>query len=374
MTNNPFQKATKTRARLRMAMIGASGNGKTYSALSVASAFGKTAVIDTERGSASKYAGLFDFDVLELMEYHPQKYIDAIRAAAGAGYDVLVIDSLSHAWSGTGGVLEIVDKAAARSQGNKFAGWRDGTPLHNALVDAILNAPMHVIVTMRSKTEYVLDKDERTGKTQPRKVGLAPVQRDGMEYEFDLVGDMDTDNNFVVTKSRIPALSNAVIAKPSRELGETLLQWLNDGADAPPQPATPLQRNSEPAPNTVRGAGIQPTPKFKDPTSEELERIAQGIEEVLEADLVDTPPNLYTCTALVVNKTRTATQFILKAGQTNIPMSDYPALDTLHINGAPLPALQAATYPLEPAWRVQADKVNGAWEVYSVTAPEAEAI
>lgn len=147
--------------------------------------------------------------------------------------------------------------------------------------------------------------------------------------------------------------------------------------EAPAEPLRLIEPSASPdqPSSSVRGAGIpQTTPKLNDPTPEELERIAQGIEEVLEADLVDTPPNLYTCTALVVNKTRTATQFILKAGQTNIPMSDYPALDTLHINGAPLPALQAATYPLDPAWRVQADKVNGAWEVYSVTAPEAEAI
>ena len=284
MSNNPFSKATKTRAKLRMALVGASGNGKTYSALSVASAFGKTAVIDTERGSASKYAGIFNFDVLELTDYHPQKYIDAIKAAAGAGYDVLIIDSLSHAWSGTGGVLEIVDKAAARSQGNKFAGWRDGTPLHNALVDAILNAPLHVIVTMRSKTEYVLEKDERTGKTQPRKVGLAPVQRDGMEYEFDLVGDMDADNTFIVTKSRIPDLHSAVIAKPGVALGETLLAWLSDGAEPPVKPEL---HTEEPLLASVRGAGIpqhaaQPEPPPVVRWSDDEAKLAAFFKSALE--------------------------------------------------------------------------------------------
>src|SRR5690606_34635021 len=107
-----FKKATKSQAKLRMAITGPSGSGKTYTALSVGTPLGRIAVIDTERGSASKYADLFDFDVLELTEYNPRNYIEAIRAACAGGYDVLIIDSLSHAWSGQGGVLELVDRAA----------------------------------------------------------------------------------------------------------------------------------------------------------------------------------------------------------------------------------------------------------------------
>ncbi len=235
MTNNPFKRATKSQAKLRMALMGPSGSGKTFTALSVAATFGKVAVIDTEHGSASKYGDRFVFDVLELADYHPQQYIDAIRAAAEAGgelgspYDVLVIDSLSHAWNGSGGVLEIVDKAAKRSDSkNTFAAWRDATPLHNQLVEALLAAPLHVIVTMRSKTEYVLERDER-GKMTPRKVGLAPVQREGMEYEFDVVAEMDMQNTLVVTKTRIPRLTGKVIPCPGAALGETLKAWLADG-------------------------------------------------------------------------------------------------------------------------------------------------
>lgn len=235
MTQNAFHRATKSQAKLRMALMGPSGSGKTYTALSVAGALGRIAVIDTEHGSASKYGDRFAFDVLELSDYHPQQYIDAIHAAGEAqadgssAYDVLIVDSLSHAWSGAGGVLEIVDRAAKRSDSkNTFAAWRDATPLHNQLVEALLAAPLHLIVTMRSKTEYVLERDER-GKMTPRKVGLAPVQREGMEYEFDVVAEMDMTNTLMVTKTRIPKLTGKVIPTPDGKLGETLKAWLLDG-------------------------------------------------------------------------------------------------------------------------------------------------
>jgi hypothetical protein len=229
-----FQKATKKQAKLRLALIGPSGSGKTYTALTLATHLvpgGRIAVIDTERGSASKYADLFTFDVQEPESFHPRTYIEAIAEAQAAGYDVLVIDSLSHAWMGRDGALELVDKAAKRNpSGNSFAAWRDVTPLHNALVDALLATKLHIIVTMRSKMEYVQEKDER-GKTVIRKVGLQPIQRDGLEYEFDVVGDMDVDNTLVVTKTRCSVLAGAVISKPGKPLADTLAHWL-DGAPA----------------------------------------------------------------------------------------------------------------------------------------------
>lgn len=247
---NPFAPATKAQSKLRLSLMGPSGSGKTYTALSLAATFvadltvyghenlghsrtnGHVAVIDTERGSASKYADLFTFDVLELSDYHPQHYINALRSAEQNGYDVVVIDSLSHAWNATGGVLDMVDKAAKRSQSNNsFAAWRDVTPLHHALVDAILNCSCHVIVTMRSKTEYVLEKDERTGKNVPRKVGLGPVQRDGIEYEFDIAGELDVDNNLVVTKTRCSQLQGVVVNRPGAELAQTIQAWLSAGIE-----------------------------------------------------------------------------------------------------------------------------------------------
>ena len=254
---NPFQKATKERARLRLALIGPSGSGKTYTSLQVGTALkngGRVALVDTERGSASKYADLFDFDVLELETFEPQNYIRAIEAASGAGYDVLILDSLSHAWAGVGGILSFVDTETMKSKSrNAYTeGWRKATPLHNRLVDAMIQADLHLIVTMRAKTEYVMETDQR-GKTAPRKVGMAPVQRDGLEYEFDVVGDMDLDNNLVVSKTRCPALTGKMFAKPGDDLAGILNGWLMDGTEPAPRKAPEPTPAPEPAPTATNG-------------------------------------------------------------------------------------------------------------------------
>ena len=227
-----FQKATKKSARLRMALIGVAGAGKTYTALSIAQNLGdRVAVVDTERGSASKYSDQFNFDVMEIESYGPKTYVDAIKAAEEAGYDVLIIDSLSHAWAGKDGALEMVDRAAKRSQaGNTFGAWRDVSPLHNQMVDAIVSSRIHVIATMRAKTEYVQEKDPKSGRTTVRKIGLAPVQRDGLEYEFDVVATLDSDNNLIVGKTRCPAIAGAVVNKAGKEIARSLKNWLTDGA------------------------------------------------------------------------------------------------------------------------------------------------
>jgi hypothetical protein len=230
-----FQKATKKQSKLRMAIDGPSGSGKTFTGLTFACALangGRVAVIDTERGSASKYADMFDFDVLELDNYHPQQYIDGIQAAEDAGYDVILIDSLSHAWEGEGGVLDLHDQATKRTGGNNsWAAWKDITPIHRNLVDAMLQSKCHVIVTMRSKMEYVQGADDK-GKAIIKKVGMAPVQRQGMEYEFDIVADMDTDHNMIVSKSRCFAVADAVVSKPTAAWFQAVKTWLTDGAPA----------------------------------------------------------------------------------------------------------------------------------------------
>lgn len=238
-----FKKAVKSSARLRLALIGPAGSGKTWTSLVVATAFGgRIAVIDTEKGSASKYASDFDFDVLELEEFHPQRYVEAIREAGEAGYTSIVIDSLSHAWVGKGGGLELHDNAVARQKTkNSYTAWSEVTPHHNALVNALVQAKCHVIATMRAKTEYVQEKDER-GRSVVRKVGLAPIQRDGLEYEFDVVGDMDFDNTLVITKSRCPVLANQVIQRPGKDFAATLKAWLGDGPVPDRNPAPPSSK------------------------------------------------------------------------------------------------------------------------------------
>lgn len=213
-----------------MALIGPSGSGKTYTALKLATALvpqGRIAVLDTEHGSASKYAGLFQFDVVELDDFAPENYIAVILAAQRAAYDALVIDSLSHEWVGKGGALELVDRIAAKFKGNSFAAWGEVTPRHNALVEAILASNLHVITTMRAKMEYVIET--RDGKAMPRKVGMAPVQRDGIEYEHDVIGEMDSENTLVITKTRCPVLTGTVWTKPGDDLAVILRDWLSDG-------------------------------------------------------------------------------------------------------------------------------------------------
>ena len=224
-----FAPATKDKAKARIALNGPSGSGKTWTSLVTATALGnRIALIDTERGSASKYAGPrgFAFDTLEMHKHDPRDLVKALASAAAANYDVVIVDSLSHFWSGIGGMLEQVDSAAKRGySGNTFAGWKDAAPLERAMIDALVSFPGHVIVTMRVKTEWVID-----GKT-PRKVGLKPEQRHGIEYEFDIVGDMDHENTMVVSKTRCPDLNGAVIRQPDATFAQTVLAWLEDGAD-----------------------------------------------------------------------------------------------------------------------------------------------
>jgi hypothetical protein len=228
-----FKRATKTQSKLRLALYGPSGSGKTYTSIVIAQALGEpVAVIDTERGTASKYAGdVAEFDVMELTSFEPQRYIAAIGDAAKAGYPTLVIDSLSHAWVGKGGLLDQAD-----AKGGRFDAWRGLTPQHNALIDAILAYRGDVIVTLRSKTEYVVEKDDR-GKNAPRKIGLAPVQKEGLEYEFDVAASLSAENVLTVEKTRCPALRGAIIRNPGVELAATLRAWLSDGA-APAAPTS----------------------------------------------------------------------------------------------------------------------------------------
>lgn len=259
-----FNKAVKHESKLRLAIAGPSGSGKTYTALAIGTALGRVAVVDTESGSASKYGDIFDFDVAEMhAPFHPRKYAEAITAAAGAGYDVIILDSLSHAWFGTGGVLDIVDEVAKRSRsGNTYMAWKEGTPAQNQLIEAIVTAKIHVIGTMRSKTEYALVTDER-GKSAPKKMGMAPIQRDGFEYEFDVMLDMDIDNTGVVTKTRCSALAGRVINKPGSDVAAVLKEWLsgvpmpeavNEQAPAS-EPAQTQQAQKPPAPTDDEPAG-----------------------------------------------------------------------------------------------------------------------
>ncbi len=228
-----FEKAMRKKARLRLALTGPSGSGKTYSALLVAKGIGgRIAVLDTEKGSASLYSDVADFDVLELEPpFAPERFIEAISAAEQAGYDTLVLDSITHEWSGVGGCLELVDTIAkAKFRGNSWSAWSEINPRHRLFLDAILRSPMHIIATMRSKTETA--QVEENGRKKVAKLGMKSEQRDGVEYEFTTVLDIGHETHHAIaSKDRTKLFSNADPVVLSEQTGKQLLNWLESGAD-----------------------------------------------------------------------------------------------------------------------------------------------
>jgi hypothetical protein len=228
-----FRPASKAGRKARLSIQGLSGSGKTWTGLGICHGLseGRTfAVIDTEKGAASLYAGIggIRFDTLAMDRYDPRDLARALDAAAAAGYPTVFVDSLSHFWKGTDGTLDQVEKAKSKYGGNKFAGWKDGTPIQNDMVAAILAYPGHVVASMRSYTEWVLEN----GK--PQRVGMRPEQRKGIEYEFDVAVAMDIDNRLEVLKSRCPSLSRKVFEKPqgARDIAAPLLAWLASAPEA----------------------------------------------------------------------------------------------------------------------------------------------
>jgi hypothetical protein len=236
MTGKPlFQKATRTAQKLKIGLTGPSGAGKTFGGLALAQQLAqgaRFAVIDTENGSASLYADRFGFDTLELQPpYLTAKYTEAVQAAIDAGYSVVLIDSISHQWDGDGGILQRKEEVDARG-GNHFSNWQPFTKEHNAFRAMLLHAPVHLVATMRSKMAY---SQEEGGKKQVKKVGLQPIQRDGMEYEFTLTFDLQMDHKAAASKDRTGLFVGKLTDLTSPKTGEALLDWLST---AEPLPAT----------------------------------------------------------------------------------------------------------------------------------------
>lgn len=229
---NPFKKAERSQAWLKLGLTGPSGSGKTYSALAIASGMAKRiALIDTENRSASLYSDRFEFDILELEPpYEVEKYITAIKAAVEAGYEVLIIDSISHAWAGQGGLLQQKEELDARGASgnarnkNQFSNWAPITKKQEQFMSWILNSDIHLIVTMRSKQEYVIAEGG-----QIRKLGLQPIQRDGAEYELATVLDIAMNHKAVASKDRTSLFSHDTPMDLGPELGRRLIAWLSQG-------------------------------------------------------------------------------------------------------------------------------------------------
>jgi hypothetical protein len=238
-----FKKAERVRAKV--ALIGPSGSGKTYSALRLATGIGgRIALINTEGDRGYVYAGEFSYDILDLAApFTPEKYIEAIAKAEKMGYDVLVIDSGTHEWSGRGGCLEIVDSIPGS---NSYIKWQKVTPRHNAFIDAHLFSKCHIIECLRGKDQYVLESDEK-GKQTPKKVGLGPEQRTNYEYEFMVTLLIDQQTHIPVATKDNSHIFEGKYELLTEEHGKKLLAWCNSGLakplTKPPAPSMPEASN-----------------------------------------------------------------------------------------------------------------------------------
>lgn len=260
-----FSPAKKEQLHLKIAIDGPSGAGKTYSALMLAkglveNGIGKRiGVVDTESGSSTSYAKKFKFDVAKMNPpYDTIKYIQAIEFCVKEGIDVLILDSISHAWSGVGGLLDQKEKLdSIGSNKSGFANWKSISAKQEKFVATILHSPIHIIATMRSKQEYVLTTNDN-GKQVPKKLGLAPVQRDGIEYEFTTVFSIDLETHqAVATKDRTGVFTTPRVIDES--FGKDFADWLKDGVE----PETPkIERIAEDAP-TKTLPNLAPTGQAK---------------------------------------------------------------------------------------------------------------
>lgn len=223
-----LRQATRKQAKIKLALQGPSGSGKTMSALLLAygitNDWNKIAIIDTENHSADLYAHLGSYNVLSLTKpFSPERYISAIELCEQAEMEVIILDSITHEWDGSGGVLDIHQAM----MGNSFTNWSKVTPRHNAFVQKFLQSSCHIIATIRTKQDYVLS--EKNGKMVPEKVGLKGVTREGMDFEFTLVFDLDIKHMAAASKDR----TGLFMDKPERvitpETGRMILQWCNTG-------------------------------------------------------------------------------------------------------------------------------------------------
>ena len=244
-----LKKAQRSKAFLKLGLSSPSGGGKTLGALMIgiglmnikhpeltpAERWNKIAIIDTENGSGELYvntsysgARIGEYSAVTLQPpFEVGKYTDAIELCAQGGIEVCILDSLTHLWTGEGGLLE-QQSAATKRSGNSYTAWRDITPQLTRFVETMLQTPMHIIATMRSKQEYVQEKDEKSGKTTVRKLGLEPEMRKGMEYEFTTFFEIDESHTAFGSKDRT-SLFDQKYFRIEPKIGETLMEWLDSG-------------------------------------------------------------------------------------------------------------------------------------------------
>lgn len=225
-----FRKAERTQQKLRLALEGPSGSGKTFSALAIARGLvgpqGIIAVGDTENGSASLYSDKFDFFTVDIKPpFHPDKFVQVIEEAERGGIHCLILDSITHEWTGAGGMLDIHDKMP----GNSWTNWAKCNPIHDRFINAMLQCNIHIIATMRSKQTHV-QEDGDNGKKVIRKAGMAPQQRDGLDYEFTSVLYLDISHQARGDKDRTGLFPTDRWFLPGEDTGQMLAQWLGQGS------------------------------------------------------------------------------------------------------------------------------------------------
>lgn len=223
-----LRKAQKSKSKLRIGLAGTSGSGKTYSALLLASgltSWDKICVIDTENGSADLYANLGEYNVLTLPSpFTPEKYISAIKTAEEGGMEVIIIDSITHEWSGVGGILE-----AQEQLGGRYQDWGKVKPRHRKFIDALLQSNCHIITTVRSKQDYAMDQID--GKTKITKMGTKQVTEEGFEYEMTLTFDVLQNHLAKASKDRTGLFVDKPESIITKETGTILKEWSETGID-----------------------------------------------------------------------------------------------------------------------------------------------
>jgi hypothetical protein len=225
-----LRKAERKQSKIRLALQGGSGSGKSYGSILIAKGLAgtldKVAVIDSEHHSADLYAHLGSYSVLPIEPpFSPEKYIQAIKLCEDAGMEIIILDSISHQWEGEGGILDV----HSSMMGNSFTNWNKLTPRHNKFINAILQSKCHVIATIRSKQDYILSNIN--GKMVPEKVGLKGVAREGTDYEFTVVLELNQKHSCTASKDRTGLFSD----KPEFIITETTGKQIKDWCQALPR-------------------------------------------------------------------------------------------------------------------------------------------
>lgn len=253
------RKAEKRQVKLKLGIQGPSGSGKTWGALALAKNLwpdAKVLVLDTENESASLYADSFNFDTIPLdPPFESSRYEACIDYAVENKYDVLIMDSVTHQWDGDGGILRRKEEMDRRPGANSWANWAAFTPEHTTFVESIKQAPIHIIATMRAKQEYSADKNDK-GKTKITKMGMAPIQREGFDYEFTIVFDVQMDHKAEISKNRTGLFEGKPVDLADKKIAEKLREWLNRGKAIEVMPTPPV----EPVAAPVKPNGHAPAP------------------------------------------------------------------------------------------------------------------